>query len=123
MILKLAEIIAKLFGLGIGNPAALKWARRVVLFVIIAVLIIAGLWIRSCVNKPPRLNEQQIQKAQQAIAKQEREEMLEVLAESDTAEDAIDSSLKQIEIDKEAAKRSYSGFSNDELAAELERRK
>jgi hypothetical protein len=76
---------------------------------------------RAC-NKPPRLNEKQIQKAQDAIAKQEREEMLEVLAESDTAEDAIDSNIKQIELDREAAKQNYTGLSNDELATELERR-
>lgn len=92
---------------------------------VLPVVLILGVSVfvyRAC-NKPPKLDEKQIQKAQDAIAKRDRAEMERILAESDTAESAIDSNIKQIETDREAAKKSYSGYSNDELAAELERRK
>ena len=86
------------------------------------VLLIGVIWLYRACNRPPKLDEKAIQKAQQAIAENDRKKMLEVLAESDTAEDAIDSNIKQIELDREAAKKNYTGLSNDELAAELERR-
>lgn len=120
MIFGLANLIAKLFGLDFDK--ATKWARRVVLiFVAIAVILPVVFIYRAC-NKPPKLDEKQIQKAQDAIARRDRAEMERILAESDTAESEIDSNLKQIETDREAAKKSYSGYSNDELAEELERR-
>lgn len=84
-------------------------------------VIVAGLVFRSC-RSTPKLNEKEIQRAQDAIAKQDRERMIQVLAESDTKEAEIDSSLKQIEIDREAAKQNYTGLSNEQLAEELNRR-
>lgn len=120
MIFVIATAITNLFG--IDFAAAQKWARRVVVFVVILVVIIAGLWLRAC-NKPPKLDEKAIAAAQQAIAEQDRKVMVEILAESDTKEAEIDSNIKQIEADREAAKKSYEGLSNEELAAELERRK
>lgn len=121
MIFAIANLLTNLIGL--DGTVALKWARRVVLFGAIIIIVVVGLWLRSCFNRPAKLNEQQIQKAQQAIAKRDRAEMERILAESDTAEAEIDSNLKQIEIDREAARRNYNGWSNEELAAELERRK
>ena len=86
------------------------------------VLLVAGVWLYRACNRPPKLDERAIQKAQDAIAKRDRDKMLEVLAESDTREAEIDSTIKQIEIDREKAKKNYTGLSNDDLAAELERR-
>jgi len=88
---------------------------------IIGILIVVMLINRAC-NKPPKLDEKAIQKAQQAIAKEDRKEMLEILAQSDVAEQSIDNSVKAAENATEQAKKSYSGLSNEQLASELERR-
>lgn len=88
----------------------------------VLVLLIAIVFTyRSC-SRPAKLDEAAIQKAQNAIAENDRRKMIEVLAESDTKEAEIDSTLKQIEIDRERAKKNYIDKTNAELAAELERR-
>ena len=67
-------------------------------------------------------NEQAQEKAKVAIAKEDRKQMIEILAASDTKEAAIDSNIKAVEQATEDAKVSYNGKTNAELAAELERR-
>ena len=88
---------------------------------VVFLVIVFGLIFRSC-NKPPKLDQKEIQKAQQAIQEQDRKVMVEILTNSTVREQAIDSNIKQAEEATEAAKRDYSKLSNDELAAELERR-
>lgn len=88
---------------------------------VIVVLLVIGFGLKHC-NKPAKLDEKQIQKAQDAIAKQDREEMVKILAESDTREQAIDANVKTAERATEDAKKNYTGLSNDDLAAELEKR-
>ncbi len=73
-------------------------------------------------HKPPHLDEQQIQKAQQAIAVNDRKVMVQVLAESDVKEQAIDGSIKLAEQATEEARKSYAHKTNKELADELDRR-
>lgn len=82
-------------------------------------LVIVVVWASRACNKPPKLDEQQTRKAQQAIAKDDRKQMLEVLAESDVRESGIDNSIKAAEEATAAAKRNYLGKSNQELAEEL----
>ncbi len=91
--------------------------------VVPAVVILVGcIWVYRACNRPPKLNEKEIQKAQTAIAKQDREEMVKILAESEVRETAIDTTLQQAERATEDAKRNYNRLTNEELAAELERR-
>jgi hypothetical protein len=73
-------------------------------------------------NPPPHLDEKQIQKAQTAIATEDRKQMIEILAESDTRVHDIDSNIQLIEQARDAAKQSYADKSNQELADELNRR-
>lgn len=77
-------------------------------------------------HRPPKLNQQQIQRAQTAIAKQDHDEMVQVLAESDTAEKQIDANVAyartQVENAMNESKQTWSAKSNQELAEELERR-
>ena len=89
---------------------------------LVIVLYAAGVRVYRWFNPPPKLDEKQIQKAQDAIAKGETEKMKEILAESDTAEDAIDSSILEVEHKKNEAKKNYDGVTNEDLAAELNRR-
>ena len=88
---------------------------------ILFLVIVIGLVVRSC-GKSPKLDQKEILKAQQAIEKEDRKVMLEILSNSDVKEQAIDSNIKLIEQATEEAKKNYTGLSNQELAAELERR-
>lgn len=88
----------------------------------ILVLIIAVVMVyRSC-QKPPKLDQEAIIEAQQAIEMNDRKTMVEILANSDGREQGIDNSIKAAEEATNKAVRDYSQLSNDELAAELERR-
>lgn len=89
---------------------------------LIALLVLVIGIFRSCGRREPTLDQQQIRRSQEAIRKGDRREMIEILAESRVREQAIDNSIKLAEEATEKAKRDYSQLSNDELAAELERR-
>ncbi|HEX3100638.1 MAG TPA: hypothetical protein VHQ01_02540 [Pyrinomonadaceae bacterium] len=86
------------------------------------VLIAAGVFVYRACNRPPKLDEKAIQKSQTAIAKQDRDAMIQILAESDTKEAEVDSNIKAIENARDQAKQNYTGKSNDDLAEELNRR-
>lgn len=88
---------------------------------VLFLVIVFGLVYRSC-NKPPKLDQKEIIEAQQAIEKNDRKVMVEILTNSTVREQGIDNSIKAAEEATEKAKRDYSQLSNDELAAELERR-
>src|SRR4051812_6394607 len=75
----------------------------------LAVLIIVGFLMSYC-GKTPKLDQQQIIKAQQAIAKEDRKEMIEVLAQSDAKEKVADETAanaeqKRIESIEESKKK------------------
>lgn len=97
---------------------------KVVLGVVAAIVVIVVL-NRSCRHEP-KLDEKQIQKVQDAIAKQDREEMERVLAEVEVIEKQIDANTVDAQAQTHAAiknaKDKAAGMSNDELAAELEKR-
>jgi biopolymer transport protein ExbB/TolQ len=123
MIFLIARILA-FFGMDIQR--AQKLAIWILIGLSIIVLIIVGLFLRSCFTKTPKLNQQQTIKAQQAVAKGDRKEMLEVLAESDAEEKAANDVQANAQATKEQAiqesKQKWSEASNDEMAKELERR-
>lgn len=100
---------------------SLYWRYFATGLAVLVLLVAVVFTYRSC-SKPAKLDEAAIQKAQNAIAENDRRKMIEVLAESDTKEAEIDSTIKQIEIDRERAKKNYIDKTNAELAAELERR-
>ena len=100
---------------------SLYWRYFATGLAVLVLLIAIVATYRSC-SRPAKLDEAAIQKAQNAIAENDRRKMIEVLAESDTKEAEIDSTIKQIEMDRERAKKNYIDKTNAELAAELERR-
>jgi uncharacterized membrane protein YgaE (UPF0421/DUF939 family) len=116
----IAQFIANAFGLDISK------VQRVLFFVIGIILaflvLLLVIQVRSCMNRPPKLDQKEIIEAQQAIAKEDRKQMIEILAESDVREQGIDNSIKLAEEATEKAKQNYSQFSNVELATELDRR-
>lgn len=92
-----------------------------VITILIALVFFARWWTR-----PPKLDEKAIQKAQQAIAENDRRAMVEVLAASDVQEKQIDGNLANAETEKlkaiHEARKNAEALTNDELAAELNRR-
>ncbi len=121
MMLWIATTIASIFGLKDVMLILKRVQLAAIVIGFLAVCIIGGLIFKAC-HKAPKLDEKAIQKAQQAIAKEDRKQMLEILAQSDVAEQGIDNSVKAAENATEQAKKSYSGLSNEALASELERR-
>ena len=104
---------------------AAHWRVLVYIVAAIALVIVFGLVYRSC-NKPPKLDEKAIQSAQQAIEKQDRKVMVDILANSDAQEKVIDQNVANAKADtinaKEESKKKWSEATNDELAKELEAR-
>lgn len=89
-------------------------------------LLIALVFVVRWWNRPPKLDEKAIQKAQQAIAANDRKAMELVLEESDLVEKQIDGNLANAETEKlkslEESRKKTQQMTNAELAAELERR-
>ncbi len=121
MMLWIATTIASIFGFKDVMLILKRVQLAVIVIGLIIVCIIGGLIFKAC-HKAPKLDEKAIQKAQTAIAKQDREAMLQVLAESDTKESQVDSNIKLAEQATKEAKKNYLGKSNEELADELNRR-
>ena len=90
------------------------------------VLIFGVLTFRGCGKKPVQLNEVEIQKAQQAIAANDRKQMINVLAESNARQAATDQTVDNAKAAANdaatQARKDAEQMSNEELAAELERR-
>jgi len=98
--------------------------RAVLIGIALILVIVASMFTYSwCGKRKARLNEEQIQKAQQAIESRNDEKLKQILAEADTADDNIDAGLKQAEENVKNAKKKYDHLSSDELAKELESRK
>ena len=103
--------------------------RRIIAITMLAaaVVIAVVLVMRSCdTSQPPQLSNAEIIAAQEAIAHNDREKMLQVLAESDARVAMVDKSLDEAKraVDESVTKtyQEWSSRSNEELAAELERR-
>lgn len=120
MIFLIATFLANLFGFDFEK--ARKYASLVLIGIVLIVIAIPSIFIFRACNRPPKLDEKQIQKVQKAIAAEDRKEMIKILAESDVREAGIDDSIKAVEQATEDATKNYNGKSNEDLAAELNRR-
>lgn len=115
-----------LFLANIAGWVVAHW--RIVVYAALAlVVLISGVMLfRSCGKKTPKLDQAEIIKAQQAIAANDRKIMVETIANSDAREAAIDQNLanaKQVTMETVAnSKAEWANKTNEELAAELERR-
>jgi len=124
MILFIASLIAKVFGVDLQRAQ-----RGVVIFLIVLLglaVLIFSLWLRSCFHKQPTLNQEEITKAQQAIAANDRKVMVDILANSNARQAATDQTVDNAKAAANdaatQARKDAANMSNEELAAELERR-
>lgn len=124
MIFAIATAITKLFG--IDFDAATKWARRVVLIVIILVVVLPSAIIYTRCTREKPVSPERVQKIQDAIAKGDREELAKEMAEIDadaaTLTEAGADAATEREKAIEESKKKYDGLSAEELQAEAKRR-
>jgi hypothetical protein len=95
---------------------------------LITVLLIAGIVVlHSCGRSKPKLNEAEIQKAEQAIKTRDMEELKTILVNAEVKEAAIDGNLsnaKQRTVQAaDESRRKYEGMSIEEMEKLLEERK
>lgn len=122
MIFAIANLLMKL--LGLDFETAIKYARLALIAIVGLIVLITTVFIFKACNRPPKLNEKQIQKVQQAIEKQERTEMVETLAQIEVETKQIDANLANADNEKlkafiEARDKARS-MTNEELAKALE---
>lgn len=122
MIFATANLLMKLFGLNFDT--ALKYARLVLLAIVGLIVVTITIFVFKACNRPPKLNEKQIQKVQQAIDKQERTEMVETLAQIEVEQKNIDANLANADNAKlkafEDARKKARSLTNEQLAEALE---
>lgn len=95
--------------------------------VLIAVIVLIS-FVRSCSQpKTPKLNEAEIQRAEQAVRERNRLELETILTASDVREKQIDANVYAGRVETiqatQDAKRQYQSMTIDELQAEVDRRK
>lgn len=101
---------------------------RIVAYITLAGVLFVGVGLifSRCGKKQPKLDQQAIIKAQEAIAANDHKQMVEILANSDAQEAAIDQNVanSKAETINAAAnsRQTWSNANNADLAAELERR-
>lgn len=101
-----------------------KWAVGVIVGIILLVVLFSvSMRVYRWFNPLPKLDEVQIQKGEQAIQQKNDERLKDVLAESDTAVENADTTIKQAEQNTEDARKTYDSWTTDELLKEFERRK
>lgn len=125
MIFWIASKISKLFGLDISKVQRyVFWAVVVIGLLFVLILVLS---VRSCFNKPPKLNEAEIQKGEQAVKDRNDKVLKEILTNSDVQEAKINANISNSEADTvnaiKEAKEKYANMNTSDLAAELERRK
>ena len=112
----------------IGFLAFLKknWRWIATLIGIIIVVVILVFAYRGCNPKVVTFNEQEINKAQQAIRQQDEKAMREVLEQSDKRVAEADAKIRQAEANTAlitpVPPQDYSGASAEELQAEIDKR-
>lgn len=113
-------ILANAFGFVVA-----KWRWFAIFAGVLLFFVLLGFIFRAF-HRTPKLNIPEIQRAQKAIANDDREEMTRVLVESDVREKAIDANVAYANnqtVDAIAeSRKTWQNASNAEMQAELERR-
>lgn len=98
---------------------------KIIVPVIVLLFLAIFVW-RSCSARKARLEQQEKIEAIKAIAEQDRQKMIEILVNSDIREKAIDANVstgrQEVLEAVNASRRENANKSNEELAAELNRR-
>lgn len=124
MILVIAKLLNSWFKIDLQK--AQRWVIIGLMVLIGVFVLVFALTMRSCFKKTPKLDEAEIQKAQQAIAVEDRKVMVEILANSDAKEAVADNVSANADVVKintlKESRDKWSEATVDEMTAELERR-
>jgi uncharacterized protein HemX len=105
-----------------------------VIFIVVGLIFVIALaaGMYSCLKPQPKLNEKEIQAAQQAIADHNDAKLKEILAQSDARVQQADANVNAAHVNTAAAEanreavesnvHNYDGWTHDQLAAEMEKR-
>jgi Na+/H+ antiporter NhaB len=108
------------------KAAAKHWRAVLIVIVVLAAAITGVCVYKRVFNRPPKLNQKEIVQAQQAIEKQDREQMRQILVESEVREAMIDANVATATGDTVNAihesKKKWADASVEDMQAELERR-
>lgn len=80
MILTISRLIANLFGFDISKVQ--KWVLLALMILIGIIVLAFGLWVRSCVRKPAKIDEKSIQKINTANERERKGELDKVLRDN-----------------------------------------
>jgi len=103
--------------------ATYLWTHPRVFVITLAVLLllVIGLQMKGCFKAKPKFNEKEIFEMNQAIERQNRKEMEEVLAQSEVREKNIDGNVANAKMDTinsyAEARKKYSEMTVEELQA------
>ncbi len=125
MIILLANLLVNLFNFDFD--VAKKWARRIFVGIVaLIVLIIVVFVFRACNKRTVKFDEKEILEAQTAIANQDRQKQIEILAKSDAKEAVAEEIIANADAIKintiHESKKKWSEATDAEIQAELERR-
>lgn len=104
------------------------WQPKLIALGVLLVLILVVVFsFKGCGKSAPKLNEQEIQKGEQAVKERNDKELRQILTSSDVREAEIEANVANAKAETvnaiADAKAKYANMNTDELAAELERRK
>lgn len=109
----------------------LAWLSRhrckIAIAALILFVIVAVLWLRSCMRPVPRLDEEQIQRGEEAVRQRNDARLREILTNSDVRAAEINQNVAgasaAVYDATQEAKRRWANANIDELREEFERRK
>lgn len=125
MILYIAKLLVSWFGLDLQK--AQRYVIYGVMVLLAVVVLVLAVSVRSCLKKPAKLNEVEIQRGEQAVKEQNDKELKEILINSDAREKIADATAANGTADKEAiveeSRRTWGNANRSELQAEFDRRR
>lgn len=97
--------------------------RILITVLVLLLLLTIGLQMRGCFKPKPKFNEKEIFEMNQAIERQDRKEMEEILTASEVRDKAIDGNVANAKSDTinayAEARKKYQNMTPDELQAEI----
>ena len=97
--------------------------RYLVTLLAFIILVLIGMQMKGCFTRTPKFNEDEIRRAQKAIAEDNRKEMVEVLAQSEVREKNIDANVANAKIETvnayAEARKKYENMSIEQLQTEV----
>lgn len=101
--------------------------RKIIVALLILLALISLLWLRACMRPTPHLDEEQIQRGEEAVRQRNDARLREILTNSDVRAAEINANVVGASVEvynaTQESKRRWANANIDELREEFERRK